>query len=349
MTTTVSPSTATSRSRGRRLGVAAVAGLLAATGVTTSAASAHAAPAEVSAALAEASNCTLVDYDATTYVECVVNDSGAYTFTDIVPEPLAPHAGTSVIMTARGGEGWATSDDWRDRTAGAGGVARTVASVDDIDEFHVYVGRDGTRGEGASRVRGGGSSTIVSEVALEELTNIDDTYVVAGGGGARGARFKCGLTLSGAGSGGDGGVADANHANTGNTVTGAGRDGGHGTTWACSGSQTGNPGRGGNLGSGGIQPGDRRSDGNDGIGGRGGDTPWQGDVASNHEAGRGGASSIWAQGGGGWGGGSAGERNGGGGGGGSYARAVTDHLSLPRNYASTPSVTLAWPMNPPTT
>ena len=289
----------------------AVAALLAAAGLVTAGAPARAQSLP--------DDCEWVEYDSAVYLECVTLVSGTITFDDLAPG-LPPDEGSPVILTARGGNG-ADLPSTQGRSAGPGGGARTVASADDIDQLYVAMGQNA---DVDSRL--GGSSTVVSEVPIGEVTGIDDVYLIAGGGGAQGARLSCLGGAAGAGSGGRGGHADA--ARTDGAAAGAAYDGGSGQTAGCNGSQTGRHGTGGDRGVAGINTGDPRSNGIDGIGGHGGDNGWQGNIAHDHEPGRGGVTSVYAMGGGGWGGGGGGERNGGAGGGGSYARAATEALDL---------------------
>ncbi|HKJ55815.1 MAG TPA: hypothetical protein VJ978_07485, partial [Nitriliruptoraceae bacterium] len=303
-------STTSNRSAGMlrgRLGAAALVAGLVAAGVA-----APAAPARAAATGQDLpGNCDLVVHEGATFVECVVTDSGTVTFDDLVGQDLAPHVGAPVAMTARGGAGAdLPGDSWNGRRGGEGGLARTVATADDIDRLHVYVGSDA-----AEWSFEGGSSTVVSAVPIEDVTDIDDTWLVAGGGGAQGAAM-CAYN-EGAGSGGRGGTADATRA--AGDATSAGWNGGPGSDLDCSYRSKGHPGTGGDRGVAGTNAGDPRSNGIDGVGGHGGDNGWQGNVAPDHLPGRGGVTSVYAMGGGGWGGGGGGERNGGGGGGGSFA------------------------------
>jgi len=342
MTTT--DSTTTPRTGRRRLGVAALAVLLVTAGMTTAGTAARAAPDAVDGA-ATIGDCTIAKYAGTHYHECVVTDSGTIDLTTDIPWTMTPRDGDPVILTARGGDGATlVRQDGGSRSGGPGGTARTIATAGDIDELHLYVGKNAWDDS-----REGGSATVVSEVPIEDVTSIDDTYLVAGGGGAQGAWVKCWTGHSvGAGSGGRGGSADASR-NDGD-ATGHGWSGGIGTfKWDICPPGAAHPGSGGDLGVGGTNPGDRRSDGVDGVGGHGGDNGWQGGVAAGHEAGRGGITGVWAMGGGGWGGGAGGERNAGGGGGGSYARAADHVINLPDSDASSPSVTIAWPWRHPYT
>ena len=341
MTTT--ESTTTPRT-GRRLGVAALAVLLGAAGLTTAGTPAGAAPGAVDSA-ATLGDCGVVRYAGTHYHECVVTDSGTIDLATDIPWTMTPRDGDPVILTARGGDGATLVNPADGRSGGPGGTARTIATAGDIDELHLSIGQHAGNGS-----RAGGSATVVSDVPIEDVTSIDDTYVVAGGGGAQGAWIHCWYTgfSMGSGSGGRGGSADASR-NDG-AATGHGWSGGSGSfQWDLCVPKDGHPGSGGDLGVGGTNPGDRRSDGVDGVGGHGGGNGWQGGVAAGHEPGRGGITSVWAMGGGGWGGGAGGERNGGGGGGGSYARAADHVINLPDSDASSPSVTIAWPWRHPYT
>ena len=335
-------STTTTQPRpARRLGVAALASVLLGAGLATAGTPAQAAPLDA--------DCNLATHVDATWMECSITESASLTFDDLVPEHLTPHDGTDVIMTARGGSGATIRNSpTNDLHGGAGGVARTLAAAEDIDELHVYVGRNAGRDSFE-----GGSATVVSEVPVTEVTSIDDAWLVAGGGGAQGARVACkgGLADKGAGSGGRGGTADANR--TDGDASAAGWNGGPGRLLInCWEQNVGSYGTGGDRGVAGVNHGDPRSNGIDGVGGHGGDNGWQGNVAPDHLPGRGGVTSVYAMGGGGWGGGGGGERNGGGGGGGSYARAASTHLDLPDPYPSTPAVStpslvIAWPMDPP--
>ena len=328
--------TSTRTLRGRLVASALAAGLVAA-GAGMPIAPAHAAPT----AAGLPANCGLVDHDATTWVECVVTDSGTVTFDDLVHPVLVPDDSAAVAMTARGGDGATLDRNRQGRSGGAGGTTSTIATAGDIDRLHVYVGRDAGQGS-----REGGSATVVSTAPIQDVTTITDTWLVAGGGGAQGAAMMCGSygnlqSPSGAGSGGDGGNAVAGHDGD---ATASGHEGGHGQTSGCTGKKVGHPGTGGDLGVAGTNAGDPRSNGIDGVGGHGGDNGWQGNIAPDHLPGRGGVTSVYAMGGGGWGGGGGGERNGGGGGGGSFARAASTHTDVPTSHPSTPSVTLAWPL-----
>ena len=334
MTATIT-TTSTRTLRGR-LGAAALAAGLVAAGAGMPIAPAHAA----STAAGLPANCDLVDHDATTWVECVVTDSGTVTFDDLVHPVLVPDDSATVAMTARGGSGATLAGANGGRSGGAGGTASTVAIARDIDRLHLYIGQDAATGS-----RAGGSATVVAQRPIQDVTTIDDTWLVAGGGGAQGAWMRCGQMedgpyYGGAGGGGDGGTAVASP--TG--ATGAGHNGGSGSTSGCSGKSTGHPGTGGDRGVAGTNHGDPRSNGVDGVGGHGGGNGWQGDVLPGFEPGSGGTTSVYAQGGGGWGGGGGGERNGGGGGGGSWAHAAATHTDVPTSHPSSPSVTLAWPL-----
>ncbi|HKJ55041.1 MAG TPA: hypothetical protein VJ978_03565 [Nitriliruptoraceae bacterium] len=330
----------------RRLGVATLASVLLGAGLATASAPAQAAPAQPlqPQGVSQVEDCDLTLHASKPWVECVVTDSGAITFGDLVPEHLLPNPGTDVIMTARGGDGATLTDPLPDLRGGPGGAARTIVATDDIDQVHVHIGRNAADGS-----REGGSSTVVAPVAMDHVTSIEDTWLVAGGGGAQGARINCKGRINprsqnqGAGSGGRGGTADATR--TDGDATAAGWNGGRGMmVHDCKVGRAGHPGTGADRGVAGVNNGDPRSNGIDGVGGHGGDNGWQGNVAPDHLPGRGGVTSVYAMGGGGWGGGGGGERNGGGGGGGSFARAATTHLDLTDIHLSSPSVTIAWPM-----
>ena len=195
----------------------------------------------------------------------------------------------------------------------------------------------------------GGQATVVARAPIEQVSDVDDVFVIAGGGGAIGYRrdSKCG-----GGSGGSGGIADA--ASSQVDVTGSGdrpQAGGH-----CDSFQGQRPYAGHN-GIGGVQPGNPSTNGHDGIGGVGGGIEWtdrdRNTVAPGHAAGAGGHSTVWASGGGGYGGGGAGERNWGGAGGGSFATAATaeplmwDLVSEPlQRSQAEPVLTLTYPWTP---
>ncbi|HKJ56241.1 MAG TPA: hypothetical protein VJ978_09670, partial [Nitriliruptoraceae bacterium] len=235
----------------RRLGVAAMASVLLGAGLATAGTPAQAAPLDA--------ECNLATYVDAIWMECSITESASVTFDDLVPEHLTPHDGTDVIMTARGGSGaWNPFTYSNDFHGGAGGIARTLAAAEDIDELHVYVGRNAERHSFE-----GGSATVVSEVPIHEVTSIDDTWLVAGGGGAQGD--KCTDSRKGVGSGGRGGTADANR--TDGDATAAGWNGGTGhRSHECLDRRTGHPGTGGDRGVAGVNRGDPRSNGIDGVG-----------------------------------------------------------------------------------
>ncbi|MEM8618086.1 MAG: hypothetical protein AAGF73_00050 [Actinomycetota bacterium] len=262
------------------------------------------------------------------YWECTISASGV-----VALDALSGNieSDTPVIITATGAAG-SIADQAHEGRAGWGGAARTVVAGADLSEqFYVYMQ---TRRSTANH-RLGGAATVVMAQPIEH-GDFNDVFAIGGGGGSQGIATPWKATIyCGAGSGGDGGFADAAIADISapganpTVAYGVGTDGQHGNIdGACGGRvDLGNPGHGGGHGVGGVQPGDSRSNGVAGIGGIGGGNNWQDKYGNNpapgYEAGRGGQTSVHAQGGGGYGGGAGGERNGGGGAGGSVGAAPT--------------------------
>ncbi|MGA9275738.1 MAG: hypothetical protein WBV89_02205, partial [Ilumatobacter sp.] len=265
----------------------ALVGVLVAAGVSVSPASAQATPLPA--------DCVVKPFGGTDFIQCTITESGAATLDEMVPAGILPSAGDPVVLTAHGGDGATLPGDNGGRSGGDGGNARTVIDADEIAELHTYIGQDAATGS-----RHGGSATIVSTKAIEDVGSVDETLLIAGGGGAQGARMDCGPFAdgwNGAGSGGAGGVTDATE-HVGVDGFGAGKNGGPGSdTFLCS-SKKGHTGTGGHLGEPGTNAGDSRSNGIAGIGGHGGENGWQGGVSAAYEAGRGGITSVYAMGGG---------------------------------------------------
>lgn len=291
-------------------------------------------------------HCHGTTYEHTPYVECVVTSSGHVAFPGGVPVLVGNlSSNIPVTITAIGGKGGGTTYGSADNyDPGAEGSARTVVNYGELEHggLHAYVGQSGNT---SSRMFLGGASTMALSESLHHGLTLGHVYLDAGGGGAQGRFYSDAWASCGAGSGGHGKRADASHSHT--PVSAPGGDGGKGkghTPGFCT--KTGEPGRGGGNGIGGVNPeGGGHHDGSDGIGGRGGSNPWigaQGGVAEHWNSGRGGMSND-AQGGGGWGGGAAGTRGAGAGAGGSYAAAATAKAPAHTGYRKESSVTFAWP------
>ena len=307
-----------------------------------------ASPAGADSAAAQmpetSARCDLVLFDFVPYYECKVEYSGVVSLSEFPGDVR----NLPVVITATGTPGGDGSPTWR--TGGDGGKARTVVDGSDLgDEFYAYTGR---RGSPPPESLLGGQATVMSSKPIEQVTDVDDVFVIAGGGGAIGYhRVVFGDPSCGGGSGGSGGIADA--ATSQVDVTGSGdrpQGGRHCDFW------NGQRPDAGHDGIGGVQPGNPSTNGRDGIGGVGGGTHWYGErggALPAGYAGAGGHSTAWASGGGGYGGGGAGERNWGGAGGGSFATAATaEPLSwdlvgepLQRSQAE-PVLTLTYPWTP---
>ncbi|MEM8620625.1 MAG: hypothetical protein AAGF73_12975 [Actinomycetota bacterium] len=271
-------------------------------------------------------DCSLMSQNGEMYWRCIVSASGSVDVAelpDLIDQP--------VIMTARGQRGAHYEyHSTPGEMAGSRGVARTVIDGGELHDEGLYVYLQ--RGAPPSNSYRGGSATVVSKQPLENIGrfDVDEIYLIAAGGGAQGKVWvdpwhsRCG-----GGSGGNGGIADAAQTLVTPGAPGAVSAPGGNASFGKAGSwcPNGRPPTPGYDGYGGIQFGDRRSDGTDGIGGVGGGSNWNYQDGSVVQPtwghGQGGHSTVYASGGGGYGGGAGGERTYGGAGGGSIAAAPT--------------------------
>ncbi len=284
--------------------------------------------------------------DGKTYASCTTTQTAFGLHLDLWRQQPAVSDAGAVLLAAWGGKGKKGHDGsgynagycCKGGAGGDNGLAQTVLKSSNVpDALYFYVGTQ------PSDNGGGGSSTIVAEIALStkpqstwsNASTIDDggLHLLAGGGGGGGHGtnenddpFEPAHV---GGHGGYGGVATANASSLpGVPVSGGGHSGyNHGST------DTGGHGGADGKGGAGHVP------GNDGIGGFGAiDTPWRhgGPLVplDDWTAGNGG-NYQQTHGGGNGGGGFGGGANGGtgdqwghgGGGGGSWAAGNTAHLS----------------------
>ena len=346
-------------SRARRARAAAIVVCLLTGGLVLSARTAIARDdhARAGSGLGRASiSCHAPTYGSTPYVECVVESSGHIRVPEDVPVLEGNLSDTTpVTLTAVGGRGGADTPQV-DRP-GLGGQARTVVDYGALRQhgLYAYVGESGVSFKGGSHRFFGGSATMALSTPLHNNLSPRDIYLIAAGGGAQGHSTSSVLYTCAGGRGGSGGRADASHALF--TQYAPGGDGTRGTRSSLCPSYHGTPGTGGNLGVGGRQPSDSRSDGRHGFGGRGGSAcrgggsscggyGWigvDGGEAGSWLPGRGGETSAHAQGGGGYGGGGGGTRDSGAGAGGTYASAATASAPAATGYRSNSSLVIAFP------